>query len=184
MPLLIIDDFGMRNLPTPPPGRICWKSSCAATNASALCSLPNRPVEDWGQPSRRCRRRQRHMLDRLLHHGYVLKCGARRKPLAHEKRQPSIMRKKLYSLRGPAPRAPRIYRSLARMTFETAGDDVLEGIKMWFSTPNLLIRKTRTAAVERELRTATGDSERLLLTPVGENLFRVEGELVHYRCGL
>ena len=34
-----------------------------------------------------------------------------------------------------------------------------------------------TAAVERELRTATGDSERLLLTPVGENLFRVEESL-------
>ena len=32
----------------------------------------------------------------------------------------------------------------------------------------------RTAAVEREIRTATGDSERLLLTPIGENLFRVE----------
>ena len=32
----------------------------------------------------------------------------------------------------------------------------------------------RIAAVEREIRTATGDSERLLLTPVGENLFRVE----------
>ena len=30
------------------------------------------------------------------------------------------------------------------------------------------------AAVEREIRTATGDSERLLLTPVGENLFRAE----------
>jgi hypothetical protein len=59
------------------------------------------------------------------------------------------------------------------MTLETAGDDVLEGIKMCFSmfadSENL-----GTAAVERELRTATGDSERLLLTPVGENLFRVE----------
>jgi hypothetical protein len=32
----------------------------------------------------------------------------------------------------------------------------------------------RTDAVERELRTATGDSETLLLTPVGEDLFRME----------
>ena len=32
----------------------------------------------------------------------------------------------------------------------------------------------RTGAVDREIRTATGDSERLLLTPVGDNLFRVE----------
>ena len=29
-------------------------------------------------------------------------------------------------------------------------------------------------AVEREIRTATGDSEKLLLTPIGGNLFRVE----------
>jgi hypothetical protein len=32
----------------------------------------------------------------------------------------------------------------------------------------------RAAAVEREIRTETGDSEMLLVTPVGENLFRVE----------
>jgi hypothetical protein len=32
----------------------------------------------------------------------------------------------------------------------------------------------RTALTEREIRTATGDSETLLLTPVGENLFRIE----------
>ncbi len=32
----------------------------------------------------------------------------------------------------------------------------------------------RTALAEREIRTATGDSETLLLTPVGENLFRIE----------
>src|SRR5690348_5084747 len=32
----------------------------------------------------------------------------------------------------------------------------------------------RTEAVEREVRTATGDSEWLLLSPVGENLFRME----------
>ena len=31
-----------------------------------------------------------------------------------------------------------------------------------------------TTAVERELRTATGDSEKLLLAPIGEDLFRVE----------
>jgi hypothetical protein len=35
----------------------------------------------------------------------------------------------------------------------------------------------RTALAEREIRTATGDSETLLLTPVGENLFRVEESL-------
>jgi hypothetical protein len=32
----------------------------------------------------------------------------------------------------------------------------------------------RKESVEREIRTETGDSEWLLLTPVGENLFRVE----------
>jgi DNA replication protein DnaC len=36
VPLLIIDDFGMRKLPQTAP-RICWRSSCAATNGQARC---------------------------------------------------------------------------------------------------------------------------------------------------
>jgi hypothetical protein len=49
----------------------------------------------------------------------------------------------------------------------------LEGIKMFF---RMLAdsENSRTVQVEREIRTATGDSETLLLTPVGDNLFRVE----------
>jgi len=35
-------------------------------------------------------------------------------------------------------------------------------------------KNSHTVPVEREIRTATGDSENLLLTPVGEDLFRVE----------
>ena len=36
VPLLILDDFGMRKLPHTLP-RTCWKSSCGATNAAAPC---------------------------------------------------------------------------------------------------------------------------------------------------
>ena len=36
VPLLIIDDFGMRSCHLPLP-RICWRSSCAATSVPARC---------------------------------------------------------------------------------------------------------------------------------------------------
>src|SRR5579862_3060169 len=35
-------------------------------------------------------------------------------------------------------------------------------------------RVSRADAIEREIRTATGDSEKLLLTPMGGDLFRLE----------
>ena len=36
VPLLIIDDFGMRKLPLPR-RRICWKSSCGVTSGRVRC---------------------------------------------------------------------------------------------------------------------------------------------------
>jgi DNA replication protein DnaC len=36
VPLLILDDLGMRKLPRPPP-RNCWRPSCAATSEPAPC---------------------------------------------------------------------------------------------------------------------------------------------------
>ena len=42
VPLLIIDDFGMRKLRIRPP-RTSWKSSCALMNALAPCSPPTDP---------------------------------------------------------------------------------------------------------------------------------------------
>jgi len=59
------------------------------------------------------------------------------------------------------------------MIMSLAATWALEGIKMSF---RMLAdsENSRTVQVEREIRTATGDSETLLLTPVGDNLFRVE----------
>ncbi len=85
----------------------------------------NRPVEDWGKLLGDVAAVSA-MLDRLLHHGHVLKCGPRswrtKTGTSHHEG------KALFTARA-SPRAPGIARSLARMTLETAGDDVLEGIK-------------------------------------------------------
>jgi hypothetical protein len=44
-------------------------------------------------------------------------------------------------------------------------------IKVWLSKPYC---EPSAQQVEREIRTATGDSETLLITPAGDNLFRSE----------
>ena len=55
--------------------RICWKLSCGATTGQYAVD-PNRPVEDWGKLLGDVAA-VTAMLDRLLHHGHVLKCGPR-----------------------------------------------------------------------------------------------------------
>ncbi len=68
VPLLIVDDLGMRKLPP--------------TAAEELLEIvmrrytSNRPVEDWGKLLGDTAA-VTAMLDRLLHHGHVLKCGPR-----------------------------------------------------------------------------------------------------------
>jgi DNA replication protein DnaC len=57
-----------------PRPRICWKSSCAATSGPARCSPRTVPVEDWGKLLGDVAA-VTAMLDRILHHGHVLKCG-------------------------------------------------------------------------------------------------------------
>jgi len=73
-PLLIIDDLGMRKLRRQRP-RISWSWSCDATSAPAPSSLPIARWRTGARCSRRCC--VAAMLDRLLHHGHVLKCGPR-----------------------------------------------------------------------------------------------------------
>ena len=165
VPLLIIDDPRMRKLP----------HTAAEDLLEIIMRTPLRTLQHsaHAQPSGRGPGRNfwgdvaavSAMLDRLLHHGHVLTCWPVMK-LAHENGT-SIMRKD-HSLRGPALALPGIYRSLARMTLETAGDDVLEGIKMCFSICLPIPKTWVQPPWNGELRTATGDSERLLLTPVGE----------------
>lgn len=75
VPFLIIDDFGMPKLPHTAAEDMLEIIMRRYERCSTLLTS-NRPVEDWGKllgdaaPVGA-------MLDRLLHHGHVLKCGPR-----------------------------------------------------------------------------------------------------------
>ena len=75
VPLLIIDDLGMRKLPATAAEDLLELVMRRYERASTLFTS-NRPVEDWPKilgdaPAVAA------MLDRLLHHGHVLRCGPR-----------------------------------------------------------------------------------------------------------
>ena len=71
--LLIIDDFGMRKLPQTAAEDLLEIVMRRYERASTLLTS-NRPVEDWGKLLSDVAA-VGSMLDRLLHHGHVLKCG-------------------------------------------------------------------------------------------------------------
>jgi hypothetical protein len=75
VPLLIIDDLGMRKLPLTAAEELLEISMRRYERASTLITS-NRPVEDWGKLLGDSAAVSA-MLDRLLHHGHVLKCGPR-----------------------------------------------------------------------------------------------------------
>jgi len=75
VPLLIIDDFGMRKLPLTAAEDLLEIVMRRHERASTLLTS-NRPVEDWGKLLGDTAA-VGSMLDRLLHHGHVLKCGPR-----------------------------------------------------------------------------------------------------------
>jgi DNA replication protein DnaC len=75
VPLLIIDDFGMRKLPLTAAEDLLEIIMRRYERASTLLTS-NRPVEDWGKLLGDAAAVSA-MLDRLLHHGHVLKCGPR-----------------------------------------------------------------------------------------------------------
>ena len=75
VPLLIIDDLGMRKLPLTAAEDLLEIIMRRHERASTLLTS-NRPVDDWGKllgdtPAVTA------MLDRLLHHGHLLRCGPR-----------------------------------------------------------------------------------------------------------
>jgi len=72
---LIIDDFGMRKLPLTAAEDLLEIIMRRYERASTLLTS-NRPVEDWGKLLGDVAA-VTAMLDRLLHHGHVLKCGPR-----------------------------------------------------------------------------------------------------------
>ena len=73
VPLLIIDDLGMRKLPLTAAEELLEIIMRRYERASTLLTS-NRPVEDWGKLLGDAAAVSA-MLDRLLHHGHVLKCG-------------------------------------------------------------------------------------------------------------
>jgi DNA replication protein DnaC len=73
VPLLILDDLGMRKLPTTAAEDLLELIMRRYERVSTLITS-NRPVEDWGRLLGDTAA-VTAMLDRLLHHGHVLKCG-------------------------------------------------------------------------------------------------------------
>jgi DNA replication protein DnaC len=75
VPLLIIDDLGMSKLPQTAAEDLLELVMRRYERASTIFTS-NRPVEDWGKLFGDAAA-VAAMLDRLLHHGHVLKCGPR-----------------------------------------------------------------------------------------------------------
>jgi DNA replication protein DnaC len=75
VPLLVIDDLGMRKLPATAAEDLLELIMRRYERASTLMTS-NRPVEDWGKLLGDAAA-VTAMLDRLLHHAHVLKCGPR-----------------------------------------------------------------------------------------------------------
>ena len=75
VPLLIIDDLGMRKLASTAAEDLLEIVMRRYERASTLLTS-NRPVDDWGKLLGDAAS-VGSMLDRLLHHGHVLKCGPR-----------------------------------------------------------------------------------------------------------
>ena len=75
VPLLIIDDLGMRKLGPTAVEELLEIVMRRYERTSTLVTS-NRPVEDWGKLLGDSAA-VTAMLDRLLHHGHILKCGPR-----------------------------------------------------------------------------------------------------------
>ena len=90
VPLLIIDDLGMRKLGPTAAEELLEIVMRRYERASTLVTS-NRPIDDWGRLLGDTAA-VTAMLDRLLHHGNILKCGPRSwrtrlqtEPMASEK---------------------------------------------------------------------------------------------------
>jgi len=75
IPLLIIDDLGMRKL-SPTAAEELLEIVMRRYERTSTLLTSNRPVEDWGKLLGDTAA-VTAMLDRLLHHGHILKCGPR-----------------------------------------------------------------------------------------------------------
>jgi DNA replication protein DnaC len=73
--LLILDDLGMGKLPLTPAEELLEIIMRRHERTSTLLTS-NQPVDDWGKQLGDAAAVSA-MLDRLLHHGHVFKCGPR-----------------------------------------------------------------------------------------------------------
>jgi DNA replication protein DnaC len=81
VPLLIIDDLGMRKLPATAAEDLLELVMRRYERASTLLTS-NRPVDDWGKLLGDTAA-VAALLDRLLHHGHLVKCGPRSWRMRH-----------------------------------------------------------------------------------------------------
>jgi DNA replication protein DnaC len=81
VPLLIIDDLGMRKLPATAAEDLLELVMRRYERASTLLTS-NRPVDDWGKLLGDTAA-VTALLDRLLHHAHILKCGPRSYRMRH-----------------------------------------------------------------------------------------------------
>src|SRR5436190_18594907 len=75
VPLLILDDLGMRKLPATAAEDLLEIIMRRYERTSTMLTS-NRPIDDWGKLLGDTAA-VTAMLDRLLHHGHILKCGPR-----------------------------------------------------------------------------------------------------------
>ena len=75
VPLLIVDDLGMRKLPATAAADLLEIVMRRYERTSTMLTS-NRPIDDWGKLLGDTAA-VTAMLDRLLHHGHILKCGPR-----------------------------------------------------------------------------------------------------------
>ena len=75
VPLLIIDDLGMRTLP-PTAAEDLLEIIMRRYERASTILTSNRPIEDWGKILGDTAA-VTAMLDRLLHHAHIIKCGPR-----------------------------------------------------------------------------------------------------------
>ncbi len=111
VPLLIIDDLGMRKLPLTAAEELLEIIMRRYERASTLVTS-NRPVDDWGKLLGDSAAVSA-MLDRLLHHGHVLKCGPRSWRTQRQQPRRSAMKAKAIRMPGkerPAASQSRIQR--------------------------------------------------------------------------
>ena len=92
VPLLIVDDLGMRKLPHTAAEDLLEVVMRRYERVSTLLTS-NRPVDDWGKLLGDSAA-VTALLDRLLHHAHVLKCGPRswRTKLAHDLNEAGAVR--------------------------------------------------------------------------------------------